>query len=136
MWSENDLTNALIEMTKKTGLPDDITKYLLSKEIGVLIIKSAKLNPRNIKRFINSLVLSYDIYDKNLKDIHDKNLKNYIIENYLKSMIAIQTFYFRGEKWLQFVKMMMNYNDRVQFLTHFIIFIESQKITSYQESGR
>ena len=55
-----------------------MTLLLLKKEIKDLIIKSAKLNPRNIKRFINYLVLSYDIYDQNLKDIDDQNLKDYI----------------------------------------------------------
>ena len=133
LWSDKDLTDAIREMTKRTGLPNDVTDKLLKPEIKDLIIKSAKLNPRNIKRFINSLVLSYGIYDQNLKGIDDQNLKNYIIENYLKSMISIQTFYFRGEKWLQFVKMIMDYKNRVQFLTHFITFIESENITSYQD---
>ena len=134
LWSDNDLTDAINEMTKTTGLPKDVTEKLLEhEEIKDLIIKSAKLNPRNIKRFINSLVLSYDTDDQNLKDIDDEKLKNYIIENYLKSMISIQTFYFRGEKWLQFVKMIMDYNDRIQFLTHFITFIEFEKITSYHD---
>ena len=133
LWSDKDLTDAINEMTERTGLPNDVTEKLLKKEIKDLIIKSAKLNPRNIKRFINSLVLSYDTDDQNLKDIKDQNLKDYIIENYLKSMTSIQTFYFRGEKWLQFVKMIMDYHDRVQFLTHFITFIDSEKITSYQD---
>jgi succinate dehydrogenase flavin-adding protein (antitoxin of CptAB toxin-antitoxin module) len=133
IWSDNDLTDTIKEITKRTGLPKDITEKLLEPKIKDLIIKSAKLNPRNIKRFINSLVLSYDIYDENIKDINDQNLKNYIIENYLKSMISIQTFYFRGEKWLQFVRMILDYRYRVQFLTHFITFIESEKITSYQD---
>ena len=133
LWSDKDLTDAINKMTKRTGLPKDVTEKLLKdEEIKDLIIKSAKLNPRNIKRFINSLVLSYDTDDEKLKDM-DQKLKDYIIENYLKSMISIQTFYFRGEKWLQFVKMIMDYKNRVHFLTHFITFIESENITSYQD---
>lgn len=133
MWSDDDLTNAIEKMTERTGLPKDITDKLLERDIKDLIIKSAKLNPRNIKRFINSLVLSYNMDDQNLKNIDDQNLKHYIIKNYLKSMIAIQTFYFRGDKWLRFVKMIMNYYDRIRFLTHFITFIENENITSYQD---
>ena len=133
LWNDNDLKKTVEEMAVETGLPKDITNKLLEKEIIDLIINSAKLNPRNIKRFINSLVLSYDIHHENLEDIKDQDLKNYIIEKYLKSMICIQTFYFRGEKWLQFIKMIIDYFDRVQFLKHFITFIESQKITSYED---
>ncbi len=90
------------------------------------IIKSANLNPRNIKRFINSLVLSYNIDGKKIED--------YVkIENYLKSMISIQTFYFRGEKWLQFLKMIIPYHERVQFLIHFITLLEINNIMSFQD---
>ncbi len=133
VWSDDDLIHSIKQMTEITGLSNDITEKLLKSEIKNLIINSAKLNPRNIKRFINSIVLSYDTDNENLKTIDDQNLRNYIIENYIKSMISIQTFYFRGDKWLQFIKMIIKYNDRIQFLTHFITFIETQKITSFND---
>ena len=132
VWSENDLGNTITEMAKETGLSKDITDKLLDDKIKNLILKSAKLNPRNIKRFINSLVLSYNTSDKKIQNIDFENLRNYIIESYLESMISVQTFYFRGEKWLKFLKMINNYDERVQFLTHFIMVVVNENI-SYQE---
>jgi predicted KAP-like P-loop ATPase len=129
MWTDYDLGKTITEMAKETGRPKDVTEKLSGEKMIDLIIKSAKLNPRNIKRFINSIVLSYNTTDKNIKDITNKNLRNYIIENYLESMISVQTFYFRGEKWLQFLKMINNYTDRVDLLSHFIVFAVNKKIS-------
>ena len=97
-----------------------------------MIINSAKLNPRNIKRFINSLVLSYSPSGENMDVVRDEKLRNYIIENYLRSMISIQTFYFRGEKWLRLLRMINNYVERFIFLAHFITVVEFENI-SYQD---
>ena len=132
VWSDKDLGRTIKEIANETELPKDITDKLLEQEIKDLIINSAKLNPRNIKRFINSLVLSYNTSGENIKDVRDEKLRNYIIENYLRSMISIQTFYFRGEKWLRLLKMINNYDERIEFLTHFITVVESENI-SYQD---
>jgi len=113
VWSGEDLGRTITEIVNETRLPKDITDKMLKQEIKDLIINSAKSNPRNIKRFVNSLVLSYSTSGKNIQDIYNENLRNYIIENYLKGMIAIQTFYFRGEKWLRFLKMINNYHERI-----------------------
>ena len=129
VWSDENLGKTIKEMANETGLPKDVTDKLSQEKIKDLIINSAKLNPRNIKRFINSLVISYNTTDKNIKDISNENLRNYIIDNYLESMISLQTFYFRGEKWLQFLKMINNYTDRVEFLTHFILFVVNKNIS-------
>jgi hypothetical protein len=59
-----------IKIANETGLPKDITDKMLKQETKDLIINSAKLNPRNIKRFINSLVLSYSTSGKNIQDIY------------------------------------------------------------------
>jgi hypothetical protein len=130
VWSGEDLGRTIIKIANETGLPKDITDMMLEQEIKDLIINSAKLNPRNIKRFINSLVLSYSTSGKNIENIYNENLRNYIRETYLRSMIAIQTFYFRGEKWLRFLKMINNYHERIEFLTHFITVV---KQISYQD---
>ena len=132
VWSGEDLGRTIIKIADETGLPKHITDMMLKQEIKDLIINSAKLNPRNIKRFINSVVLSYSTSGKNIEDIYNENLRNYIRENYLRSMIAIQTFYFRGEKWLRFLKLINNYYERVDFLTHFITAGKPEKI-SYQD---
>jgi uncharacterized protein YjbI with pentapeptide repeats len=132
VWSGEDLGRTIIKIANETGLPKDITDMMLKQEIKDLIVNCAKLNPRNIKRFINSLVLSYSSSGKNIEDIYNENLRNYILENYLRSMIAIQTFYFRGEKWLRFLKMINNYRERMEFLTHFITVVKHEKI-SYQD---
>ena len=133
VWSGEDLGRTIMKIANETGLPKDITDMMLKQEIKDLrVINSAKLNPRNIKRFINSLVLSYSSSGKNIQDIYHENLRNYIIENYLRSMIAIQTFYFRGEKWLRFLKMINNYHERIDFLTHFITVVKYEKI-SFQD---
>ena len=132
VWGDEDLGRTIEKIAIDTNLPKDITDKLLEQEIKDLIINSARLNPRNIKRFINSLVLYYNTSGESIKVVRDERLRNYIIENYLKSMISIQTFYFRGEKWLRLLKMINNYSARVDFLTHFITVIKSKKI-SYQE---
>ena len=129
VWSDYDLGKTIKENANDTGLPKDIIDKLLDEKIKNLIINSAKLNPRNIKRFINSLVISYNTSDKNIQDIDNQKLRSYIIENYLESMIQVQTFYFRGEKWLQFLKMINNYTDRIEFLTHFIVFVINENIS-------
>ena len=131
VWSGEDLGRTIEEIANETRLPKDITDKLLGQEIKDMIINSAKLNPRNIKRFINSLVLSYSTSAENITAVRNEKLRNYIIENYLKSMISIQTFYFRGEKWLELLKMINNYYERIEFLTHFITDAKSKKI-SYQ----
>ena len=121
VWSGEDLGRTIIKIANETGLPKDITDKMLKEETKDLIITRIITRiPRNIKRFINSLVLSYSTSGKNIQDIYNENLRNYIIENYLRGMIAIQTFYFRGEKWLRFLKLINNYHERVDFLTHFI----------------
>ena len=132
VWSSEDLGRTIVKIANETGLPKDITDKMLKQEIKDLIINSAKLNPRNIKRFINSLVLSYNASGKNIQDIYNENLRNFIIESYLRGMITIQTFYFRGEKWLRFLKMINNYYERKDFLTHFITVVKRENI-SYQD---
>jgi KAP family P-loop domain len=87
VWSDYDLGKTIKENANDTGLPKDIIDKLLDEKIKNLIINSAKLNPRNIKRFINSLVISYNTSDKNIQDIDNQKLRSYIIENYLESMI-------------------------------------------------
>lgn len=131
VWGLDDLGRTIKEIAIETGLPGDITDNLLERETKDLIINSAKLNPRNIKRFINSVVLSYSTGGSNIRDINNDKLRNYIIETYLRGMISIQTFYFR-DKWLQFLRRINNYYDRIEFLTHFVRVVKSKNI-SYQD---
>ena len=107
VWSSTDLSDTIKEMIWSTGLSHSIMTHLVDQTNIGLIIKSAKLNPRNVKRFINSIVLSLFIYEENI--------------NYIESLISVQTFYFRGEKWLQFLELITPYKDRIQFLQDFIL---------------
>jgi len=94
VWSDEDVGRTIENIANEIGLPKDVTVKLLGKRIKDLIMNSAKLNPRNIKRFMNSLVLSFGTDGEDIRDIQNANLKDYIIENYLKSMISVQTFLF------------------------------------------
>jgi uncharacterized protein YjbI with pentapeptide repeats len=82
----------------------------LMKTSTELIISAAKLNPRDVKRFINTVIISTYIYEQNIEDI-DK-------------LIAIQAFYFRGSKWIDFLKLITIYKIRIDFLKKFILWKE------------
>ena len=107
VWSSPDLTDPIKEMIVSIGLSQPIVTSLLEKTNIGLIIKSAKLNPRNVKRFINSIILSLSKYAQNT--------------HYIEGLISIQAFYFHGEKWLQLLELIIPYNDRVLFLQDFIV---------------
>jgi hypothetical protein len=77
-----------------------------------LIIKATELNPRDVKRFINSIVISQEIYEYEIDDIG--------------KIIAIQVFYFHGDKWIEFLKLLIPYKQRIAFLTHFILWLEKE----------
>ena len=72
VWSDEDLKRTIEKNVNEIGLPKDITDKLLDPGIKDLIINSAKLNPRNIKRFINSLVLSYGTSGENITVVRDE----------------------------------------------------------------
>jgi KAP family P-loop domain len=69
VWSSEDLGMTSIGFANKTGLPKEITDKMVKQKTRDLIINSAKLSPRNFKRFINSLVLSYSTSGRNIQEI-------------------------------------------------------------------
>jgi uncharacterized protein YjbI with pentapeptide repeats len=110
VWSSVDLSNVIRNLVKEARLSESYSNEILKDTNQELIIKATQLNPRDIKRFINSIVLARDIYGQDIKDI-DK-------------IIAIQAFYFHGRKWIEFLKLLIPYEQRVKFLTHFILLVE------------
>ncbi len=81
VWSRHDLIDTIKGMTETIGLSESTRTMILDQKNTRLILKSAELNPRNIKRFINSIAFSLFIYGESI-----------IVE----SLISIQAFYFRG----------------------------------------
>ena len=112
VWSSVDLSNVIRNLVKEAKLSESYSNEILKDTNQELIIKATQLNPRDIKRFINSIVLARDIYGQDIKDI-DK-------------IIAIQAFYFHGHKWIEFLKLLIPYEQRVKFLMHFILLIETK----------
>lgn len=80
---------------------------VLETKMQELIINATELNPRDVKRFINSIVISHEIYGQEIDDI--------------EKIIVIQAFYFHGDKWIEFLKLLIPYKQRIAFLTHFIL---------------
>ena len=117
VWSSFDLSKMIGNLVKKAGLSESYSEEILKDTNQELIINATQLNPRDIKRFINSIVLARDVYGQDIENI-DK-------------IIAIQAFYFHGRKWIEFLKLLIPYEQRIAFLTHFIVLLEikSQDIT-------
>ena len=91
----------------KAGISDEDINQILNETNTELIIRDAQLNPRDIKRFVNSIILSRHIYGQNIREI--------------EKIIAVQAFYFRGNKWLEFLKLLLEYKTRIKFLKHFLL---------------
>ena len=80
---------------------------VLETKMQELIINATELNPRDVKRFINSIVISHESYGQEIDDI--------------ENIIVIQAFYFHGDKWIEFFKLLIPYKQRIAFLTRFIL---------------
>ena len=116
LWNPPRLSDTITNMMKKTHLPNNVIDKVLERKMQELIIKATELNPRDVKRFINSIVISHEIYGHEIDD--------------LEKIIAIQAFYFHGEKWIDFLKLLIPYNQRIAFLTHFILWLEKKSTNS------
>jgi uncharacterized protein YjbI with pentapeptide repeats len=114
VWGSVDLSNMIENLVKKTGLSESYLEEIRKEENQELIIKATQLNPRDIKRFINSIVLAREFYSQDIKNI-DKNIDK---------IIAIQAFYFHGDKWMEFLERLIPYRQRIEFLTNFILLLE------------
>ena len=44
----------------------------------------------------------------------------------IEKIIVIQAFYFHGDKWIEFLKLLIPYKQRIAFLTHFILWLEKE----------
>jgi len=63
LWNAPDLSNTIKKMMAGTGMPDSDIKEILTETNTELIRIAAQPNPRDIKRFINSIILSRYIYE-------------------------------------------------------------------------
>jgi uncharacterized protein YjbI with pentapeptide repeats len=123
IWSSVDLSNAIRGMISKTGISEsDVDRILDRKKTNVeMIVRAAQLNPRDVKRFVNTVILSLYIYNQKIADI--------------EKLIAVQAFYFRGNKWIDFLKLLTPYRSRIDFLKNFIIILSEQEISSVVDLG-
>jgi uncharacterized protein YjbI with pentapeptide repeats len=122
VWNSKDISTTIRDMITKTGMPESEIKYILEGTNIELIIRAAQLNPRDVKRFINTLILSKVIYGQSSKDF--------------EKLIAIQAFYFRGTKWIDFLKLIIPYYTRIEFLKSFIISSESGNLSSLEDLSK
>lgn len=112
VWDATVLSKKIRTMIASTGMPISDFESILKETSTELIIKAAQLNPRDIKRFVNSIILATYVYEHDIKDI--------------EKIIAVQAFYFRGSGWLKFLRLLIPYKNRIQFLKHFILLIEKE----------
>ena len=110
LWNPPRLFDTITRMIMETRLPKNVIDRLLDTKIQELIIKATEFNPRDVKRFINSIVISQEIYGQKIEDI--------------EKIITIQAFYFHGDKWLEFLKLLIPYKQRIEFGMHFILWLE------------
>jgi hypothetical protein len=113
LWNPPQLSYAIKRMIKQTGLPKNKIQRVLDPKMLELIIKATELNPRDVKRFINSIVISQEIYGQKIDDI--------------EKIIVIQAFYFHGDKWLEFLKLLIPYKQRIEFGMHFFLWSERER---------
>jgi uncharacterized protein YjbI with pentapeptide repeats len=118
LWNPPRLSDTITNMMKETHLPNEVIKKVLEPKMQELIIKATELNPRDVKRFINSIVISHVIYGHEIDDI--------------EKIIVIQAFYFHGDKWIEFLKLLIPNKQRIAFLMHFILWLgrESTNISN------
>jgi len=112
LWNAPDLSNTIRNMMASAGIRDPLIRMILNGTPTELIINAAQPNPRDIKRFINSIILSRYIYQQSIRDI--------------EKIIAVQAFYFRGGGWLNFLKLLFPYKNRIEFLKDFILLNEKE----------
>ena len=116
LWNPPHLSNTISNMIRETGLHEKVIKKVLDPKMQELIVKATELNPRDVKRFINSIVISQEIYGQGINDI--------------EKIIVIQAFYFHGDKWVEFLKLLIPYRQRIEFVTHFILWLEKESTIS------
>ncbi len=109
IWNSDNLTGMIEHLLKKAGL-SDYYGQIQDENNKELIIKATQLNPRNIKRFVNSIVMAKEFFGQNIKNIDQ--------------ILAIQAFYFHGDKWIGFLEQLIPYEQRIKFLIHFILLLE------------
>jgi uncharacterized protein YjbI with pentapeptide repeats len=112
LWNAGRLSDTITNMIKNTHLPNNVIEKVRDTKMQELIIKATELNPRDVKRFINSIVISHELYGHEIDDI--------------EKIIVIQAFYFHGEKWIEFLRLLIPYQQRIAFLTHFILWLEKE----------
>jgi hypothetical protein len=79
-------------MMKKTHLPNTVIGKVLEPKMQDLIIKATERNPRDVKRFINSIVISHEIYGYEIDEIE----KIYILSVFMeKNKFIILKFLLR-----------------------------------------
>jgi uncharacterized protein YjbI with pentapeptide repeats len=110
VWSVTDLSGSAKHIMLKTGMPESEVEQILSETNIELITIASQLNPRDIKRFINTIILARYIYEHSIRDI--------------EKLIAIQAFYFRSKDWLGFLKLITLYKVRIDFLKYFIMLLD------------
>jgi uncharacterized protein YjbI with pentapeptide repeats len=117
VWGTQDLSNTIATMISKSGISKTDFPKILDREKSIeIIMRVAQLNPRDVKRFVNSIILSLYVYKESIEDI-DK-------------IIAVQAFYFRGNEWIDFLKLLVPFWTRTSFLKYFIMLLKIHEYKS------
>jgi predicted KAP-like P-loop ATPase len=66
LWNRPRLSDVITNLMAETHLPNDVIKKVLETKTQDLIMKATELNPRDVKRFINSIVISQVSYPMSL----------------------------------------------------------------------
>lgn len=114
LWNVTELSRSIRDIVKKAGMSESEMNRILDQTSIDLITIASKLNPRDVKRFINShIILARYIYEESIEDI--------------QKIIAVQAFYFRGKEWLDFLKLISPYEARTQFFKYFLSLLLQEK---------
>jgi uncharacterized protein YjbI with pentapeptide repeats len=118
VWGTKEIAETVKTMIERTGITDpNIREILAEKSTSVeMIMRAAQLNPRDVKRFVNTIILSSYVYRQSISDI--------------EKLIAIQAFYFRGSKWIEFLNLLVPFWRRTDFLKYFIMILKIHEYKS------
>ncbi len=110
LWTESDLSNFLINLIKQ--LDKKIQKEFTPLVIK-MIVKTVKNNPRQIKRFLNYLILTYFVISAG----RDKSENSFLKFDQLTVVRALE---FRND-WNEFLELIrISNNFRISFFSHFL----------------
>lgn len=112
IWRDVDISKVIRSIMIKTGIKESDIDEMINDSSIEMIITAAQLNPRDVKRFINTFVLSRYIFGQSIKDI--------------ERLIAVQAFYFRGNEWISVLRLITSFENRKNILKNFMLLLQRE----------